>query len=36
MIIKGSDMSGMKVCFIPPGKPQRSAEGITEDEGNAE
>lgn len=35
-IIKGSDISGMKIWFIPPGKPPRPAEGITEDEGNAD
>lgn len=34
VIIKGSDISGMKVWFIPPGKPPGLAEGITEDKGN--
>lgn len=36
MMIKSSDISGMQIWFLPPSKPPRSAEGITEDEGNVE
>ena len=36
VIIKGSNISGMRVWFIPPGKPPRPAEGITEDKRHLE
>lgn len=36
MKIMGSDISRMRVWFIPQGKPPRSAEGITWDEGNVD
>ena len=34
MIIKSSDISGMKVCFIPPGMSSGFAEGLSQDKRN--